>query len=72
VTPCSLCGSEIDESRVEFLQETGRAMKCLACSGERPKVCLTSYDHKTAGHLVIVGTDPEQIRLAKRAYRRER
>jgi hypothetical protein len=69
---CQVCGQEIHPDRLEFLRMARKALTCLGCSNERPKVCLTSYDHKTAGHLVIVGTDPEQIRLAQRAYRRER
>lgn len=69
---CILCGSEVDEFRAEFLIEKSRPVKCMGCSGEQPKFCLTTYDHKTAGHLVVVGTNPEQIRLAQRAYRRQR
>jgi len=70
--PCVFCGAEIAPERADFLRDVRRPMKCMSCSGERPKVCFTSYDHKTAGSLVVVGNDPEQIRLAKRAYRRER
>ena len=66
------CGAEIPEERLEFLRERQRPLSCVRCSGEQPAVCLVEYGHKTAGSVVVVGTDPEQIRLAQRAYRRAR
>jgi hypothetical protein len=69
---CYRCGRGIDPERAEFLAGNRRPATCVDCSQEQPAVCFTSYDHKTAGHLVVVGTDPEQIRMARRAYRRAR
>lgn len=66
------CGSEICPERLEFLQQRGRPLTCVKCSGEQPAVCLVEYGHKTASTVVIVGTDPEQVRLARRAYKRAR
>ena len=69
---CLRCGKCLDPDRAEALLSMGRPGSCLNCSTEAPKVCFTAYDHKTAGHLVVVGSDPEQIRMATRAYRRAR
>lgn len=69
---CIHCGQELDPGRADFLAENSRPLVCMSCSSERPKVCFVSYDHKTAGHLVVVGNDPEQVRLATRAYKRQR
>jgi hypothetical protein len=69
---CTRCNSDVDPGRAEFLRETGRPVVCMTCSGEQAKVCFISYSHKTAGELVVVGTDPEAIRRAERAYRRAR
>jgi hypothetical protein len=69
---CLRCGKTLDPERAEALFSMGRPGSCVTCSTEAPKVCFTAYDHKTAGHLVVVGSDPEQIRMATRAYRRAR
>jgi hypothetical protein len=69
---CNSCGEPMPQARAEFLFSQGKRIVCVNCSTEKAKTCFTSYDHKTAGHLVIVGTDPEQIRLAERAYKRKR
>jgi len=69
---CLRCDQPVADERAEFLLETGRSVTCLGCSGESPKVCFTTYDHKTAGTLVVVGNDPEKVRMAQRAYRRAR
>ncbi len=70
--PCVFCGAEIAPERADFLRDVRKPMKCMSCSGERPKAVFMEYGHKTAGSLVVVGNDPEQIRLARRAYKRER
>ncbi len=69
---CLRCDQPVADERAEFLLETGRSVTCLGCSGEHRKVTFMSYGHKTAGSLVVVGHDPEQIRMASRAYRRAR
>jgi hypothetical protein len=69
---CCLCGVEVDSGRAEFLRDTGRPMKCLGCSSERPSMVLMEYGHKTAGYAVKVPDNPEAQRRALRAYRRAR
>lgn len=69
---CNRCSSPVDNERANFLLECGKPVVCKSCSTEQPKVCFVDYAHKTAGSLVVVGNDPQQIRLAQRAYRRER
>ena len=68
---CS-CGREIPEERTEFLIEHGKPLTCLSCSRERPKLTYMDQAHKTAAYVVIVENDPEQIRLARRAFKRSR
>ena len=69
---CEFCGSGVHPDRAEFLQETGRPVSCMSCSGERPRMVLMEYGHKTAGYAVAVPNSPEAQRLAMRAYRRAR
>jgi len=69
---CIRCAAEIPAERAEFLRNSGRPERCLRCSGEPAKTVLFEYGHKTAGSAVVVGSDPEQVRLAQRAYRRAR
>lgn len=69
---CIRCSSPVPDERAECLQDSGRPVTCLGCSSERAKTVLLEYGHKTAGCAVVVGTDAEQIRLARRAYRRAR
>lgn len=69
---CIRCAAPIPDERADFLRATGRPERCLRCSDESAKVVLVEYGHKTAGAAVVVGSDPEQIRLAQRAYRRAR
>lgn len=71
-TDCLFCNAPLDTDRAEYLEETGRPMTCKFCSFEGHAVVLMEYGHKTAGTIVRVGTNPEQIRLASRAYRRAR
>ena len=72
MTKCIRCGRAIDPDRAQFLTETGKPATCKACSTEQAAVCFVDYAHKTAGNLVIVGTNAEQVRLATRAYKRAR
>ena len=69
---CISCAKPIPEERAEFLAEAGKASVCVHCSAEKAKVCFLDYSHKTAPSLVVVGTNPESIRLANNAYRRRR
>lgn len=69
---CIRCNAEVCADRVEFLTSCHKPVTCVSCSSELPKVCLFDYSHKTAGSLVVVGTDAEQIRLARRVYCRSR
>ena len=69
---CIRCGKEIDADRADALEAMGRQATCMPCSTETHKVVLMEYAHKTAGSVVVVGSNPEQIRLAQRAYRRAR
>ena len=69
---CRQCNKDIPDARANFLMSQGKPIACVNCSTEQHKTCFTSYDQKTAGHLIVVGTDQEQIRLAQRAYRRAR
>ena len=70
---CVSCGLDVDPERAEFLVECGRRVTCMGCSMEQPKVCFMDYSEgKTAPTLVIVGTNPESIRLATNAFRRRR
>ena len=69
---CIRCGRQLDADRAEALAELNKPMTCMPCSTETHTVCFIEYGHKTAGTIVRVGTDKEQIRLASRAYRRAR
>lgn len=70
---CKVCNQEIPAERVEALQEMGiYPNTCVLHSETKPKMVVMEYGHKTAGAIVVVGNDPEQQRLAQRAYRRSR
>ena len=69
---CIRCNREVDPDRVGALQSMNRPVTCLSCTSDTHKVVLMEYGHKTAGTAVVVGSNPEQIRLAQRAYRRAR
>lgn len=69
---CCRCGCQVDADRAEFLMQSKRPVTCPPCSSERQSLVLMEYGHKTAGCAVVVGSDPEQIRMANRAYRRAR
>lgn len=69
---CDRCHCPIDPDRVEFLMDTGRAHVCMSCTGERPKLVLMEYGHKTAGYAVAVPSNPEAERRALRAFKRAR
>lgn len=69
---CSVCLQDIAEERAVYISQFQKPEVCIKCSTETAKTVLFSYDHKTAGTAVIVGTDPEQIRLATNCYLRRR
>jgi hypothetical protein len=69
---CDRCHCPIDPDRAEFLRETGRALVCMSCTGERPKLVLMEYGHKTAGYAVAVPQNRECERRALRSFRRAR
>jgi hypothetical protein len=69
---CSVCNKKIAKSRAEFLSITGREPTCVKHSGEDKRLTLMEYGHKTAGEIVVVTDDPEQRRMALRAYHRSR
>lgn len=65
------CGKSINQDRLEFLEATGRPLRCQECASEPKKVCFMEYGHKTAPGMVVVSGE-ESVRLAIRAYRRAR
>lgn len=69
---CICCRSPVPDERVEFLRETGRALTCVNCTGERARLVLMDYGHKTAGFAVPIPQSKEAERLAVRCYRRAR
>jgi|LakMenEpi03Aug12_release.lakeMendotaPanAssembly.Ray.scaffolds.fasta_scaffold1408983_1 hypothetical protein len=69
---CTFCQAPVDADRASFLEDTGRAVTCLACTGERPRLVLMDYGHKTAGYAVPIPLNREAERLAIRAYKRAR
>ena len=69
---CSVCGLDIPEERAVYISEFGKPEVCARCSQESHKTVFFEYSGKTAGTAVIVGNDPEQIRLAQACYLRKR
>jgi len=69
---CSICGSDIPEERAVFISAFHKPECCTKCSTERSKTVFFEYGHKTAGTAVVVGSDPEQQRLARNCYLRRR
>lgn len=69
---CISCSSAVDPERAEFLRDTGRAVTCPHCSGERPLLVFMEYGHKTAGYAVPIPANREAERLAIRAFKRAR
>ena len=66
---CFYCGHPIHPERLEVLPNT---KTCTSCSDVKMPLCFMDFGHKTAPSLVVVGNDREQIRLAKRAFKRAR
>ena len=66
---CGSCGAAIPAARLRALPG---ATTCVRCSDAEPRRGLMDYGHKTGGVVVILPNDPEQRRLAERAYRRAR
>ena len=69
---CSICGSDVDTERAVYISAFQKPEVCIRCSTEKHSLVFTEYSHKTAGSLVVVGTDPEQQRLATNSFRRRR
>lgn len=69
---CIRCGSQAHPDRAEFLAEKSKTFTCMSCSSERPKVCLMSFNGKTAPSLGVAGSNPEAVRVANRAFWRAR
>ena len=69
---CRHCTTDIPDARANFLMSQRKPIASVNCSTEQPKTCFLDYSHKTAPSLVVVGNDPESIRLAKRAFKRQR
>lgn len=62
------CGQEIPQERVELGFNT-----CVKHSGQSPHVGFMTYGHKTAGEVTIISSsNPENVRIARRAYERKR
>lgn len=66
---CRKCHQKIPEGRLEAVPD---ATTCVGCSDVQKVKGLMDYGHKTAGAIVMLPDDPEQQRLAFRAYRRAR
>lgn len=69
---CIYCGMDLDSDRYEFLKETNRAVVCMGCTIESPKMGLMDYGHKTAPQMVLLPNNPEVQRIALRAFHRAR
>lgn len=67
---CEVCSATIDGDRVEFLQETGRPLRCRPHSEETIPLAMMDFSHKTAPSLVVVPRGGEAERLARRAFHR--
>jgi hypothetical protein len=66
---CEKCKCLIPSERLEILPDT---KTCVNCSEVQKVTGFMEYGHKTAGYLVMMPDDPEQRRLAERAFKRER
>jgi hypothetical protein len=69
---CVRCQNVLDGDRIDYILTFHKERLCKSCTEERAKVCYMDYGHKTAPSLVVVGNNPEQIRMAERSYRRAR
>lgn len=69
---CSICGSDIAEERAIYISQFQKPEVCIKCSSEAHNIVFFEYGHKTAGTAVVVGSDPEQQRLARNCYLRRR
>lgn len=69
---CSICNTEVDTERAVYISAFQKPEVCIRCSTEKHSTVFFEYGHKTAGCAVVVGTDPEQQRLAKNCYLRKR
>jgi len=69
---CNLCCAAMPVERVDFCLDHSKPVVCIQCSTEQAVTTFMDYSHKTAPSLVVVGNNPEQVRMAKRAFRRAR
>ncbi len=69
---CSICGLDVDAERAVFISAFQKPEVCIKCSTETHNTVYFEYGHKTAGTAVVVGSDPEQQRLARNCYLRRR
>lgn len=69
VRQCVKCEAVIDPERLEALPDT---TTCVGCSQVKKKLGLMDYGHKTAGAIVMLPDDEEQVRMAFRCYKRAR
>ena len=69
---CSVCLQDIPEERAVYISQFQKPEVCIKCSTEAHNLVFTEYSHKTAGTAVVVGSDPEQQRLARNCYLRRR
>ena len=72
---CKKCGKQISAERVEAILELHGSIPdvCTECSNVKKHFSVQVFGHKTGGEAFIIpnATD-EQIRQAKRFYRRAR
>lgn len=67
---CDNCDDVIERERAALLLTT-----CLCCAEKQQPpatIGLMSYDHKTAGSVIILPPNPESQRKAFNCYRRQR
>lgn len=67
---CRVCGMPIPPGRLEAVPNT---TTCVQHSSTKPYVGFMDYPHKTGAQMVLVNPDDkEQLRLARRAFKRSR
>lgn len=68
MTKCPTCDTPVPQERID-----AGFPKCIKCSNTQKYMGFMNYAHKTAGEVVILSPDnPENVRLATRAYHRSR
>lgn len=66
---CLVCNSQIPQERLDIFPNCST---CANCSNVTRTIGLMDYAHKTAPQLVILPNNPEQQRIAFRAFKRAR